>query len=95
MYLVPLGWGMAVRCAPAAGGQPAPRRRAGTAGARRRLADARRAERERIAREMHDMLAHRISLISVHAGALAYRTAQADAGAGRPLDPTEVGRRST
>jgi signal transduction histidine kinase len=30
-------------------------------------------ERERIAREMHDMLAHRISLVSLHAGALEIR----------------------
>jgi signal transduction histidine kinase len=40
---------------------------------------------------MHDVLAHRVSLISVHAGALSYRTTQADAGSGRPLDPAEVG----
>ncbi|CAM3392702.1 sensor histidine kinase [Occultella aeris] len=38
-----------------------------------RLANARRDERERIAREMHDVLAHRLSLLSVHAGALEYR----------------------
>ncbi|MEQ4305077.1 histidine kinase [Plantactinospora sp. B6F1] len=91
MYLVPLGWGIAVRA----------RRQLITnlrrevdrerAEQRRRLAGARRAERERIAREMHDVLAHRISLISVHAGALAYRTAQSDAGAGAPLGATELG----
>jgi signal transduction histidine kinase len=34
---------------------------------------ARAAERERIAREMHDVLAHRLSLLSLHAGALEYR----------------------
>jgi len=34
---------------------------------------ARAAERRRIAREMHDVLAHRLSLLSVHAGALEFR----------------------
>ncbi|MGH3423693.1 MAG: sensor histidine kinase [Nocardioidaceae bacterium] len=39
-----------------------------------RIAQARTGERGRIAREMHDVLAHRISLVAMHAGALAYRT---------------------
>ena len=35
--------------------------------------EARAAEQRRIAREMHDVLAHRLSLLSVHAGALEFR----------------------
>ena len=38
-----------------------------------RLAQARTAERTRIAREMHDVLAHRISMVTTYAGALSYR----------------------
>jgi signal transduction histidine kinase len=38
-----------------------------------RVAQARQLERARIAREMHDVLAHRISLLSLHAGALEFR----------------------
>jgi signal transduction histidine kinase len=37
------------------------------------IAAAEAGERTRIAREMHDVLAHRISLVAMHAGALAYR----------------------
>jgi len=38
-----------------------------------RLAQARELERTRIAREMHDVLAHRISLVALNAGALEFR----------------------
>lgn len=38
-----------------------------------RTSAARRAERDWLAREMHDVLAHRMSLLSVHAGALEFR----------------------
>ena len=39
-----------------------------------RTSQARANERARIAREMHDVLAHRISQVSMHASALAFRT---------------------
>ncbi|MGK5741164.1 sensor histidine kinase [Micromonospora sp. URMC 103] len=39
----------------------------------RRVTEARAAERNRIAREMHDVLAHRLSLLAAAAGAMEYR----------------------
>ncbi|MEO3889457.1 histidine kinase [Nonomuraea sp. B5E05] len=39
----------------------------------RRIAEARMAERRRLARDMHDVLAHRLSLVATHAGALEFR----------------------
>src|SRR5215207_5286003 len=62
---VVLGWGLFVRA----------RRelvRSLRAQADRAADEARAAERRRIAREMHDVLAHRLSLLAVHAGALEF-----------------------
>ena len=62
---VAIGWGLFVRA----------RRelvRSLRAQADRAGDEARAAERQRIAREMHDVLAHRLSLLSVHAGALEF-----------------------
>jgi len=49
------------------------RARAAEANQDRRIAEARLAERTQIAREMHDVLAHRLSLVATYAGALEYR----------------------
>lgn len=54
----------------------------------RRVEAARAAERERIASEMHDVLAHRLSLLAVHAGALEYRISSAPDG----VVPPEIAR---
>ena len=50
---------------------------------RARVDNARAAERELLAREMHDVLAHRMSLISIHAGAMEFRP---------DASPEEIGR---
>ncbi|WP_344079911.1 sensor histidine kinase [Luedemannella helvata] len=65
-----LAWGLFVRAR-----QQSLRERAGRVEAEQqlRVAEARQSERNRIAREMHDVLAHRLSLLSLHAGALELR----------------------
>jgi signal transduction histidine kinase len=82
-----LTWALAATVATAVGVYAATRRelqeslreRAERAESERALRDdqARAAERSRIAREMHDVLAHKISLIAVHAGAVELGAADA------------------
>src|SRR5699024_2697573 len=54
-------------------GSLAERARRAEADQAQRIAEARTAERTQIAREMHDVLAHRLSLLATYAGAMAYR----------------------
>jgi signal transduction histidine kinase len=70
-----LGWGMYVRARRQLVASLRERARRAEDDQERRMAQARRLERHRIAREMHDVLGHRISLVSLQAGALALRGA--------------------
>jgi signal transduction histidine kinase len=68
-----LAWGMFVRARRQLALSLRDQARRVQAEQRLRVAQARQLERNRIAREMHDVLAHRLSLLSLHAGALELR----------------------
>ncbi|WP_219535135.1 sensor histidine kinase [Nonomuraea guangzhouensis] len=71
------GWGMLARTRRELVLSLAERARRAEADQRLRAEEARRAERVGIAREMHDVLAHRLSLLAVHAGALEFNAGAA------------------
>ncbi|MGA5805058.1 sensor histidine kinase [Streptomyces cellulosae] len=68
-----VGWGMFVRSKRQLMLSLRDRTRRAETEARLRAEQAQRLAREAIAREMHDVLAHRLTLLSVHAGALEFR----------------------
>ncbi|WP_246089919.1 sensor histidine kinase [Nonomuraea deserti] len=68
-----LGWGALARSRRALLESLRERARRAEAEQGRRIAEARMAERRRLARDMHDVLAHRLSLVATHAGALEFR----------------------
>ncbi|MFE3325758.1 sensor histidine kinase [Streptomyces sp. NPDC059176] len=73
LLLLVLGWGMLVRSRRQLVVALRERARRAEAEAELRAQQAQRLAREAIAREMHDVLAHRLTLLSVHAGALEFR----------------------
>lgn len=77
LFTIVVGWGLFVRAQRdlvVSLHRHAERIEQDRAGAEERARDA---ERRRIAREMHDVLAHRISMLGLHAGALEYRGSSA------------------
>ncbi|MEW2066796.1 histidine kinase [Streptomyces sp. NPDC007346] len=73
LVLLVLSWGMVVRSRRQLVLTLRERARRAEAEAELRAEQAQRLAREAIAREMHDVLAHRLTLLSVHAGALEFR----------------------
>ncbi|WP_374385585.1 sensor histidine kinase [Streptomyces sp. D2-8] len=78
-----VGWGMFVRAKRQLMVSLRDRARRAETEARLRAEQAQRLARESIAREMHDVLAHRLTLLSVHAGALEFRPDAPPAQTGR------------
>ncbi|MFE4693957.1 sensor histidine kinase [Streptomyces sp. NPDC056749] len=73
LVLLVLSWGMVVRSRRQLVVTLRERARRAETEAALRAEQAQRLAREAIAREMHDVLAHRLTLLSVHAGALEFR----------------------
>lgn len=73
MLALTVGWGVFVRSRRQLLLSLRERARLAEAEQRRGVAAARQLERTRIAREMHDVLGHRLSLLTMHAGALEFR----------------------
>jgi len=86
-YAALVGWGTLIRANRALISSLRERAERAEADQSRRVAEARAAERAMIAREMHDVLAHRLSLLATYAGALAYRP---DAPPGQVARAAEV-----
>ncbi|TDE59775.1 sensor histidine kinase [Nonomuraea mesophila] len=72
-YGAVLGWGALARSRRALLESLRERAHRAEAEQGRRVAEARMGERRRLAAEMHDVLAHRLSLVATHAGALEFR----------------------
>ncbi|MQS36046.1 sensor histidine kinase [Streptomyces katsurahamanus] len=73
LVLLAIGWGMLIRARRQLVAVLRERAHRAEAEAGLRAEQAQRLAREAIAREMHDVLAHRLTLLSVHAGALEFR----------------------
>nr|WP_051161244.1 histidine kinase [Nocardia transvalensis] len=73
VYAALVGWGSLLKARHALIDSLQERARRAEAEQGRRVAEARAAERTALAREMHDVLAHRLSLVATYAGALEYR----------------------
>jgi signal transduction histidine kinase len=72
-YAALVGWGALAQARAALLSSLRERAARAEADQERRVREARFSERTRIAREMHDVLAHRLSLVATYAGALEYR----------------------
>jgi signal transduction histidine kinase len=73
LYLAVVGWGLFIRSRRQLVQTLTDRADRAETVAKLQAQQAQMRAREEIAREMHDVLGHRLSLLSVHAGALAYR----------------------